>query len=396
MTPNLDLLHSLEPYQVDLHPYRDSLSKEWDLCSDYGLQPSIYFLEAVAYHHRAKILQDRNLGLLPADTMSGCPLQDSVHIYDTVSRWAAGFSNAPQEMFLGDKNPKHQWNIKHGYATPGYREKFSDPEWFYIFLIHRICGSGASFAFIDDSKLPPHGWYNTPIPYLCKTADGVESIRSLIKNFEGPMFSSIGNQIPPFNKPGPTYTQGGREYLVEVAPRLAFEFFNWLVDQPKAVGIQVAVDWCLNWHTKNGLKRFKFVLTAWVMDIAEYFAELVDSNSNCYHGANATAALELVFKPVKRMGKQEFYDTGTRLFCDLFGTRPMDVEDAAPGCDLMRAFFVPALSPFQGIPLHESAPRNQSPGHWLRLARAPLFRGQRACHANTRSIPATRLGHHVQ
>lgn len=336
MVPNLSLLHSLEPHQVSLHPYRESLSKEWDLCSEYGLQPSIYFLEAIAYHHRAKLLQDRNVGLLPKSTLSGCPLQDTVHIYDTVSRWAAGFSNIPQEMFLDSENPKHQWNIEHGYACDGYQEKFDYAEWFYIFLIHRVCGSGASFAMVGDSKLPPHGWYNSPVPYLCKNADSTASIRRLIKDFSGPMFSSMGNQIPSFNKPSPGYHQGGREYLVDIAPKLAEDFFNWLTDQSEPVGIQSAVDWCLDWQTLHGWRRFKFVLTAWVMDIAEYFPGLVDENSNCYHGSNAIASLELVFKPIAKMNKQRFYDTGTKMFCDLFGTRPMDVEDAAPGCDLIR------------------------------------------------------------
>jgi hypothetical protein len=158
----------------------------------------------------------------------------------------------------------------------------------------------------------------------------------LIKDFEGPMFSSMGNQIPSFNKPSVGYSQGGREYLVDIAPKLAQDFFNWLVDQSEPIKIQSAVDWCLDWQTLHGWRRFKFVLTAWVMDIAEYFPELIDENSNCYHGANATAALELVFKPIGKMGKQSFYDTGTRMFCDLFNSRPMDVEDAAPGCDLIR------------------------------------------------------------
>lgn len=331
-----ELLHSLELHEIDRHPYRDALNKEWDLCANYNLEPSIYFLEAVAYHHRAKLLQDRNIGLLPESTKSGCPLQDNIHIYDTVSRWAAGFSNVPQEMFLGKNNPKHKWNIKHGYACEGYADKFKDAEWFYIFLVHRICGSGASFAMIGDAKLPPHGWYNSPVPYLCKNADGEDSIRRLIKDFEGPMFSSMGNQIPSFNKPAVGYSQGGREYLVDIAPKLAQDFFNWLIDQSEPIKIQSAVDWCLDWQTLHGWRRFKFVLTAWVMDIAEYFPELVDENSNCYHGANATAALELVFKPIGKMGKQSFYDTGTRMFCDLFNSRPMDVEDAAPGCDLIR------------------------------------------------------------
>ena len=45
-------------------------------------------------------------------------------------------------------------------------------------------------------------------------------------------------------------------------------------------------------------------------------------------------AIEICFEP--NMKKQDLYDKATRLFADISGTNPLDVEDASPGCDLVR------------------------------------------------------------
>lgn len=330
-------LNSLDPKsECSKHPYFDIYLGEYQRAFDMGLTTTIYFFEAMAYHERAQHLQSRNLGIKGHDIGCSDDLQENVHIYDTVNRWYAGFSNAPQQMILGNKNPKIEFNRKHGLPIKGYKKKFSDDLWLYLLLIHRITGSGASFAKPGD-KLPPHGWYNTPLPKLCAEAEPTyNGIKCMLSDWEGPMFTSVGNQIPPFNKPTLGHRLGGIEYLIEYAPQLAYGLFKWLngVDNRKP-GIQETVDKALEIQSRMGHKKFKFVITAWVMDIAEYFPKLVDPNSDCYHGKNAIEAIDLCFINT-RFKKQEFYDKATRFFADSFGTRPMDVEDAAPGCDLIR------------------------------------------------------------
>lgn len=328
-------LNSLSPQDACVqHPYYDLYRDQYMQAFDLGLTPTIYFFEAMAYHERAAHLQNRNLGIKGHEFSCGDDLQENIHIYDTVNRWYAGFSNVPQQMFLGKKNPKYEWNKKNGLPTEGYRKKFDDMTWMYLFLVHRITGSGASFAKVGD-RLPPHGWYNTPVPFLCKNAKSLSQMRIMLAEYDKPMFTSVGNQIPPFNKPNPPYTTGGREYLVDIAPKLVSRMYDWLTVPGLKAPIQAAVDKSLEIQRDLGCKQFKFVLTAWVMDLAEYFPKLVDPNSNCYHGKNAIEAIELCFINT-RFKKQEFYDKATRLFADVFGTRPMDVEDAAPGCDLIR------------------------------------------------------------
>jgi hypothetical protein len=337
-------LHSLEPTDsnIDNHPYRTLFQSQFDKAStDYGLQPTIYFFEAMAYHERATVLQQINLGQTTEFEKSTDDLQDNVKIYDTVTRWCAGFSNAPQEMWYGKDNPKHSWNVLHNLPSTeeGYRHKFNARTWFYLLYIHRVAGSGASFSLPGD-RFPAHGWYNTPLPMLCEKATNFPDVQRLLTEHKGPLFSSIGNQIPSFNKliNKDMFRNGGHEYLVQGAPDLTDLVYNWLVRQLAPVTIQQAVDKALEIQSSLGYKKYKFVITAWIMDIAEYFPQFVFPDSNCYHGKNAIEAMELVFKPIGKKNKQNFYDTATRFFADVFRTRPMDVEDCAPGCDAIRYF----------------------------------------------------------
>ncbi len=332
--------HSLDPddpASIDRHPYRERYQREWDLTADYGLEPTIYLLEALEYHKRAEILQRRNLGDLPIETRSGCPLQDSVAIYDTVDRWFAGFSNVSQELMLGPDNPKHDWNVKHGldFWRHANAAKLDTTEQAYLLLVHRLCGSGASFAKLGDKKLPPHGWYNTPIPQACQDAAFGLPLSVYFRSRTEPMFSSIGNQVPPFNKPTMGYATGGRQFIVESADILAADTLRHLRARGEVSSIQDTVHWCLDWLTKRGFKRYKFVITAWVMDLAEYFPEYVDENSDCFHGSNAIESTKLVFRKKDKLPGQMFFDRSTRFYADVFGKRPMDIEDSV-GCDIIR------------------------------------------------------------
>lgn len=332
-------LNSLDPkLPVWKHPYYPELENAIkEIQREFLIYPTLYFPEAIKYHHRAAHLQHRNLGwyraVITPDSKCGDDLQDTIHIYDTIYRWSAGFSNVPQELMHQGKNPKHDWNKRHGLAFKA--SGFKDTTLMYLLLVHRVTGSGASFAK-PGGKMAPHGWYNVIVPQLATQCDAIGEMRTYIRNYTKPMFSSIGNQVPSFNKPSFLYDMGGREYLCEIAHKLAIHIHTWLLEAMKPPSIQETVDEALRWQSSQGWRKFHFVLTAWAMDLAEYFPKLVNQHSDCYHGKNAQEALNLVFKPVVRMKRQDFFDRGTRAFANMFKTRPMDVEDAAPGCDLIR------------------------------------------------------------
>lgn len=324
-------LNRLDPgLPVFDHPYYPFMEDRIQRVQDeFQLVPTIYFPEAVRYHDRAMILQQRNIGwkfMPPAQeifSVTDDDLQDNVHIYDTIFRWSAGFSNVPQELMLQEKNPKHKLNKKNGRLFSG---PLTSKLQMYLLLVHRVTGSGASFA--DD-----HGWRNTIIPYLV-SFDNLLTMLKMIRRHDVPMFTSIGNQIPSFNKPTPPYLTGGKEYLCEIAPQLVEHMYIWLTRADLRPSIQKVVNEALRWQSSIGWRKFHFVLTAWAMDLAEYFPNLVDENSDCYHGKNAQEAIKLIFKPMARMKSQDFFDRATRAMCNTCGTRPMDMEDVF--CDYVR------------------------------------------------------------
>jgi len=309
-------------------------SRAIERASEFSLTPTPYFVEAYHYWHRAKGLQDKNLGAKPAKFKSGCDLQDSIPIYDTVKRRYAGFSNVLEQLRYGDEAPKIASNRLRQFDYPKFEG--DNRAWLYVCLVHRITGSGASFEH-------DHGWRNTIVPEMV-TKPSIPLMASWVSyNRNRTMFTSIGNQIPPFNKlKDPSFRLAGIEYLVTIAPKLVDEVWSWFEHRRRhkmgPAGIKLAADQVLAFQRELGCKQFKFVLTAWVMDMAEYLPEMVDPNSDCYHGKNAQEALSVCLRPADgvRMNAQEFFDRGTRLFSDLTGTHPMDVEDASPGCDLVR------------------------------------------------------------
>lgn len=318
--------------------------------TDYGLTPTAYLVEALEYHHRAQILQDRNLGLLAADTVCGDLLQDNVTIYDTVNRRYAGFSNVLEQLWYGEWAPKYfktqRLLAERGFTTKAVGKDMSLKEWYYICLVHRVTGSGASF-------MADHGWRNTIVPYMAQSMHecGLKQALKTLRDWYavGPIFTSLGNQIPSFNKPSSDkWRTGGIEYLHDLAPRLVSHMVDWLEARLRRTGvacpIQEAVEETLNWQVSQGWRRFKFVLTAWIMDIAEYSPHLVDPNSDCFHGKNAIETMSLIFDRSQSKPKgQAFFDKATRFVADWSNTKPMDVEDAAAGCDAVRYFenFIP-------------------------------------------------------
>jgi len=339
------------------------------IAHDRGLRPTPYFFEAIDYVRKAKILQAASLenGGLGAEKVPkvGDPLMETIPIYNTVQRRYAGFSNVLEQLWYGSRAPKVQANKARGFYDPKLKawkgiSKILPREWLYLCLAHRITGSGASFEW-------DHGWRNNRI-YEIAYLDKMSEMSHRLSTYDGPIFTSIGNQIPPFPK------CGGREYLDYLAPQLVLKTYKWLswrATQSGPAPIKQVVDKVLEFHTELGCKQFKFVLTAWVMDIAEYMPHLVDPNSDCYHGKNAIEAVDICFYNTT-MTRQQKLDAATRLFADVSGTQPMDVEDASPGCDLVR--WIENYVPKKGFDhVHENEIFNGSSLTWSHGRQPPPF-----------------------
>jgi hypothetical protein len=301
------------------------------------ITPTDYFHDFVHYMKKAAALQDMNLGTETGRDVHtqqvGDPLMDYVTIYDVVERRYAGFSNAPQQLWCGSKNPK-RWQARPEFDK--LQAQWPISTWLLIFLLHRITGSGASFAH-------DHGFRNSILPELgerCQTMDEVITYWLEAQRAGRPLFTSIGNQPPQFGA-APTHWKPSGWYVHQHAPRVVQQMLDHFDAASQPLGVRAAVDLANEYNLAHGLKRFSFVYTAWIMDIAEYFPQWVEPRSHCYYGKNADEAFGLLFDRPRGMRQDQFDEAAMeavgeefrRLRPDLTDY-PMSLEDVA--CDYIR------------------------------------------------------------
>ena len=123
------------------------------------------------YYPKAKWLQNNvNWGPLDYEGPEAAkaiddPLMQKIDIYDCFTRNAAGFSNVLQDLRFGSKTPKWRWQDKdrRELNTKNDLIKWDTKTWMYVFLSHRVTGSGASFE-------SDHGYRNNIIQFGTSTA----------------------------------------------------------------------------------------------------------------------------------------------------------------------------------------------------------------------------------
>lgn len=269
------------------------------------------------YYRKAKILEDAHIRSRIVKVND--PLMDNVPIYNCVHRRQAGFSNALQDTH-GCRNPVRAARLPR-------RSLLNDPiKARFLHLYHRFTGSGASFEH-------DHGYRNSHIANISDSLENgtVSDAIEYIVQCTIPMVTSKGNQPPSLKNP---YPQGYRLAMQYYFGKIAFPFvcdYSYAIEKRKIRDIKNGVDFALDWHGDRGFKRWKFVLTAFIMDDAEYYPDDVDPDSDCYHGPNAIKAWKLMFDNFK----MKDIDKHVRGLCDEVGAKPYDLEDSG-GCDMVR------------------------------------------------------------
>lgn len=298
-----------------------------------------YYLDFLQYYNRAYVLQNLvNLGNMRPHYLIDDNLMCSVSIYDTVKRRHAGFSNVLEDVWFGSDAPKYfKWDKQHKEfcrRCNHLRATLTFKDWAYLFMVHRLTGSGASFE-------KDHGYRNSIIPYIVNFHT-MEGMRKCIQGWNKPMFTSIGNQIPMFPKKSqwkPTkfkYETAGKYYICEELPKIITKLHYWLKTSDSPVGIRDVVDWLCNEHEQLGFKKFHFQFTAFAADLADYMPEHVLEGSMMYYGKNAKKAMDLLVdrKESKCKTKAAFYDFVMSMLVEDTGNFPKDLEDVL--CDYIR------------------------------------------------------------
>ncbi len=305
------------------------------------MQKTEFFTDFLTYYCKADTLEQKNL--LKHNVAAGDLIMDNVTIYDTVHRRQAGFSKA-----LEDIHGVRQRKDLVRYAD--FSKRIDSTIFQFLHLFHRFTGSGASFepTFKPDGSRNPreHGYCNNLVEELAGLASirgeqAIACMRELITTMNRPMVTSKGNQPPSLKNPDPSkYRLAMQYYFDNFAESFVNAYITFLLNREyqsnKPTGIKDAVNYCLLWHKANGFKQWHFVLTAFVMDTAEYYPELVDPESHCYYGANCVKAFELMFEKEKSdpKNKAEYQELCMTTICEMVKGRPYDVEDIA--CDYIR------------------------------------------------------------
>ena len=286
-----------------------------------------FYYDFLDYHHKAELLQNKNIGKGHPSTKVNDPLMDNVHIYDCVERKYAGFSNALEDLH-GTRLPEVDRRL------PEY--KFDLYTWNFIHLFHRFTGSGASFE-------SDHGYRNSHVGRLAEIGDVDKMVEFILENKE-PMVTSKGNQPPSIKNPDPEKYRLAQHFYFDKHARDFIKDYTDYIKEGPVKNIKEAVDWCLDWHSGRGFKRWKFIMTAFVMDNAEYNPGLINPWSHCYYGKNATNSMNLMYQKSsrERILKNDWEEVMMEDLVKATKNKPYNLEDVL--CDYIRYIkqFVPA------------------------------------------------------
>lgn len=267
-------------------------------------------------------------------------LMENVTLYDVVERKLAGFSQIVNDCFYG-WTPEHPYwpkmqAGKHTYqrevvaqSWTGKHKDFGLPEWLYIFILHRVCGSAINYA------TQPSGYHNT-ILFSLHTARTIEEMAEMVTTYPFPFYTSVGYQFPAFPKPpaGSRYKRGGDYFLAEFAPRLAREMAEWLSKTGEKKDLREMGEWMFEWNRKNGLRVYQFQYAAVLADIADWYPQFVNLDSMFYYGTNARECISYLAVPTQKMSQDQFLDkVMDRIYLDTKSV-PYNAEDVC--CDFIR------------------------------------------------------------
>jgi hypothetical protein len=293
-----------------------------------------YYEEFLRYSKMAKIQQqESNLGDTPHKKGSiKDPLMKNVLLYDVVERRYAGFTQILLDVWYG-RSKDHPYLLKaHDIRLPimesfhGWRAKRSLPEILYLFMVHRLTGSGINYA------KSPSGYHNTVIPELYK-GETIVQMAKIIQNFKGTKYTSVGYQFPAFPKPEKNFTRGGDYFICTMLPKIINDFSTWLVKGGKKDLREIGA-WLFQRNAKLGLRAYKFQYAAFISDLADFYPEYVNPLSPFYYGSNAIECLNYMAEPGGKLRGEKLLDAIMDKAVADTGYAPYNVEDQM--CDCIR------------------------------------------------------------
>lgn len=271
----------------------------------------------IQYYEKAKKVQEyKYQGFKWTESDVNDDLVWNVPIYDIVNRRFAAFSSLLEALKKCENDPKG--NGKYFIEA---NKRLTDNNFIKLCYLFRLCGSGINYKpKTSDEPWGTHGFGNFWVVNELKK--GFTRFDDWLLALPEDKFCDVKGYLLPMIK------GGLRNFILKESESLIKHIMKFIVEKDK-VGIKDVVDEGNNYLIQLGFKRQNFVLTAFAMDLAEYFPHRVDRNSTTYVGSNAKKCLKKILPGVKT-------DKALQFLCDQTGnySKPYDMEDVA--CDYIR------------------------------------------------------------
>tara|TARA_R110002126_G_scaffold177088_1_gene325911 strand:- start:80 stop:997 length:918 start_codon:yes stop_codon:yes gene_type:complete len=275
----------------------------------------------IDYYYKAKKMQETKFqGITWTESQVDDDLVWNIPIYDVVNRRYAAFSSFLEAVRKGVDDPKNN-----GKYFLGANDKIKSSDFMYLCYMFRLCGSGINYKPKPKGQDEPFGTHGFGNFWIVDDLVKQKYTRDeWLASMPEKKFCDVKGYLLPMIKGG-LYP-----FIQDHSKDLVDYLIRYIIKTPNVkTGIKEVVDYGNEWLRDRGFKRQNFVLTAFAMDMAEYFPTLVDPRSDVYVGSNARKCLKMILPQMK-------HDSALRHLCDITKdvSNPMDMEDVA--CDFIR------------------------------------------------------------
>lgn len=251
----------------------------------------------------------------------GCP------IYDVLDRKYAAFSSFTEALW-DTNDPKGN-----SYLFDHVRGQISKRDLFLLLYLFRFCGSGINY--VPSKGLGSHGFGNFwIIKCLILGMTTSKEWFEALKKTSMPFTDSKGYLLPQISY---RHLDKGhmKNFILTESASLIDKILNFVETEKRE--IYQVTDFGNKLLNEYGFKKQNFVLTAFAMDLAEYFPEHVERHSLVYAGTNAQRCIKQIFKRVKKCSDFEYINDALLFLAERYGTHSYSAEDSR-ACDPIRYF----------------------------------------------------------